>query len=86
MWSLLKILIPFMSEIVEDKKRSHLEDVIYNPMKLVRSVISVLVTLLALFSTTGLIKVSAKYLELEDRIILIMKDCSNKPPIVDKKI
>lgn len=86
MWSLLKILIPFMGELVHDRKHSQLEEIIYHPMNVVRSIMSIIITLIALVSTTGLIKVGTRYLELEDEMVQLMNDCKVRPIQNNKKI
>lgn len=78
MFTLIKLLFPFMKEIIADNNSNDLEGMVYNPFKFVRMVGAVVISLLALISTTGLIKVSDRYLQLEDELAEVLKTCAPK--------
>lgn len=87
MFTLLKLLFPFMKEILTDNHNNDLEGMVYHPFRFVRIVGAFIITLLALISTVGVIKVSSKYLELEDQLVEVLAAC--KPVVkgpIDKKI
>lgn len=70
-----------MKEILVDKHNNDLQDMVYNPFRFVRIIGGIVITLTALISTTGLIKVSGKYLELEDKMAEVLAVC--KPMLKD---
>ena len=76
-----------MKEILTDNHNNDLEGMVYHPFRFVRIVGAFIITLLALISTVGVIKVSSKYLELEDQLVEVLAAC--KPVVkgpIDKKI
>jgi len=74
-FTLIKLLFPFMKEILADNHNNDLEGMVYHPFRFVRIIGAFVISLLALISTTGLMKVSGKYLELEDKMAEVLAVC-----------